>query len=438
MSVQIGGNGQNEYEDRWGNYWAWLIPAMTAVLVTLCIFLWWGLARTRPTATTTSQAATVVAVVPTAAPAATVAAVPTALAVATTIPAAVIQSPGIQVAAAPVFAGAYKFAGTGTPDSTVEVLVNGTSVGKARVGADGKWTLDSTLEAGTVSVVAQALDAAGNVAATANAVSFDVKPTLETPVFTVPTNELVGGPVTLSGTGTPGSQVRVTIDDTDVGTVVVGADGTWDLDTIVSDGERTVVVGAVDDAGKVVVASDPVTVTVAGGLGVTLDAPKEGDVLQSGVNRVSGKGKAGTALEILDGDLVLGTATVGSTGAWSAQVTIADGSASISVREKGSDNILARPVRVQVGTAPVVAAGCGGDIKVACPAWVTRSGGLTLRMRSTPAITADNVIARLPIGTGMNIAEGPQAANGFTWWRVTTRGGNEGWVAGENLVTNPD
>jgi hypothetical protein len=59
-------------------------------------------------------------------------------------------------------------------------------------------------------------------------------------------------------------------------------------------------------------------------------------------------------------------------------------------------------------------------------------------MRSEPAIAADNVVARLPIGTGLEVTEGPETANGFTWWRVITRGSNEGWVAGENLVTQPD
>lgn len=435
--------GQSEYEDRWGFYWGWVIPALTALLTTFCILIWLGLAASpRSGATTTGQVATSVVSAPAAAPAVVPTALPTsaptAAPVATPIPVVVLQMPEIQTPSTSVFAGSYTFEGTGTPNSTVEVLVDSTSVGKAKVGADGRWTLDAKLEAGQVSIVAQALDEAGNVAVTAKAVNYDVKPAPEAPAFTVPTTELVGGPVTLSGTGTPGSRVRITIDDTVIGAVVVGADGTWDFDTIIAAGEQTVVVGVLDDAGDVVAASEPVSITVADGLGVTLTVPKEGEALQSGVNTISGTGKAGTVLEILDGDLVLDTVTVGATGTWSTQVELPDGSASLSVREEGSDNILARPVRVQVGTAAILATGCGDTLKPACPAWVTRSGGLTLRMRSTPAISADNVIARLPIGTGLEVAEGPETADGFTWWRVVTRGGNEGWVAGENLVTEPD
>jgi hypothetical protein len=38
----------------------------------------------------------------------------------------------------------------------------------------------------------------------------------------------------------------------------------------------------------------------------------------------------------------------------------------------------------------------------------------------------------------MTLLEGPQAANGLNWWRVRTVGGREGWVAGEELRTQPD
>jgi hypothetical protein len=34
--------------------------------------------------------------------------------------------------------------------------------------------------------------------------------------------------------------------------------------------------------------------------------------------------------------------------------------------------------------------------------------------------------------------EGPSDATGLAWWRVTTRGGSEGWVSAENLVLQPD
>ncbi|NTU82889.1 MAG: hypothetical protein HGA45_26580 [Chloroflexales bacterium] len=378
------------------------------------------------------------AIAPTIAATAVPAVLPTAAAVAAALPAAVIEAPVLLSTLEAVVAGPFTFRGTGTPDSTVALLVNGISVGTATVGADGNWSLEAALEAGPAEIAAQALDTTGAVAAEAALVTVEVGEALAAPTLTTPAAETTGGPVTLSGTGTAGSRVRVTVNDSVVGTTVVGADGTWELETILSSGDQQVVVEALGADGNVAAAAEPVAFTVTGGLGVSVSAPAEGDVLQPGPITVSGTGAAGTVLEVLDGDLVLDQVTAGADDTWTTQVTLEAGSASISVREQGSDQILSRPVRVQVGTSAALPAGCGAELKVGCPAWVTRSGGLTLRMRSVAVISADNVIARLPIGTEMELQEGPQSADGFTWWRVTTKGGNDGWVAGENLVSQPD
>ncbi|HMQ31984.1 MAG TPA: hypothetical protein PKD53_14740, partial [Chloroflexaceae bacterium] len=258
------------------------------------------------------------------------------------------------------------------------------------------------------------------------------------PTFDAPAGDLPGGPAVLSGTGAPGSTVRVTVGGVEAGQAVVGTDGTWQLDAVLAAGRQPVVVEALDASGAPVATADPVELNVVGGLGVTVAEPAEGAELEPGPVTVSGAGQAGTVLEILDGDRVLGEVTIGADGTWSAEVPLEAGTSAISVRERGSDAILTRPVRVTVGEVPVVAAGCGAELAAGCPAWVTRAGGLQLRMRSAPAIAADNIVARLPIGTEMTLEEGPQSADGFSWWRVTTEGGSSGWVAGENLVTQPD
>ncbi len=350
---------------------------------------------------------------------------------------AALAAPAILSTREAVFAGPYTVRGTGTPGSTVEVLVNGAPVGTAVVGADGNWRLDTTLAAGQAELVARAVDAGGQVVATGEAVNLAVGEALAAPTFDAPTGEVESGPITLSGTGTPGSRVRVRAGDTNLGTTVVGPDGRWEFETILGAGKQTVIVEALDASGNPVAASAPVEVNATGGLGVSVDAPTEGAVLQPGPNVISGKGKPGTVLEILNGDLVLGEVTVGQDGAWSVEVPLQQGTAAISARVKGTDQILNRPVRVTIGEAAQVGPACT-EIAVGCRAWVTRAGGLNLRMRSAPAISPDNVIARLPIGTEMMVDEGPQPADGFTWWRVTTVGGQNGWVAGENLVLQPD
>ena len=62
-----------------------------------------------------------------------------------------------------IFAGPYTLQGTGTPGSIVELLVNGASIGTATVGADGRWSFDTTLAAGDNEILARAVDSSGAV-----------------------------------------------------------------------------------------------------------------------------------------------------------------------------------------------------------------------------------------------------------------------------------
>lgn len=349
-----------------------------------------------------------------------------------------VAAPEIISSLEAVIAGPRVIRGSGTPGSTIEVLVNGAPVGTTTVGADGAWSFEAVLEEGQNEIVARAVDAAGAVLATSEPLALDAQAAeIAAPTIDAPPGALVGGPALITGTGQPGSTVRVTIGGVDAGEATVGPDGTWELDVILQNGQQEIVAETIDNDGNVIAASDPVTVTVEGGLGVAVSQPAEGAVLEPGPITVGGVGVPGTILEILDGDKVLGEVTVGADGNWSAEVELEAGSSSISVRQKGTDQVLNRPVRVQVGEAAAVGPACT-ELAVGCNAWVTRRGGLTLRMRSTGAILPDNIIARLPIGTQMEVLEGPTPADGFTWWRVRTVGGNEGWVAGENLVIQPD
>jgi len=70
-------------------------------------------------------------------------------------------------------------------------------------------------------------------------------------------------------------------------------------------------------------------------------------------------------------------------------------------------------------------------------AWVTRAGGLPLRLRSVPSLDG-NILDRLAPGTQMTLLAGPQDANGHSWWHIRTTDGREGWVAGEDLRVEPD
>jgi hypothetical protein len=93
---------------------------------------------------------------------------------------------------------------------------------------------------------------------------------------------------------------------------------------------------------------------------------------------------------------------------------------------------------ISVGTKSVASGSAApGGLAAGASAWVTRAGGLPLRLRSGPSLN-DSVIDRLQPGTQMTLQDGPRNADGHAWWHIRTLDGKEGWVAGEDLRTQPD
>lgn len=78
-----------------------------------------------------------------------------------------------------------------------------------------------------------------------------------------------------------------------------------------------------------------------------------------------------------------------------------------------------------------------GGLAVGATAYVTRAGGLPLRLRSGPSLN-DSILDRLQPGTQMTLQEGPHSADGHNWWKIQTTDGRQGWVAGEDLRTQAD
>lgn len=67
--------------------------------------------------------------------------------------------------------------GTAEAGSSVELFADAVSLGKVTAGADGKFSLDVSLNPGTVAITARATDAAGNVSTSSTAVSIAVDTT---------------------------------------------------------------------------------------------------------------------------------------------------------------------------------------------------------------------------------------------------------------------
>ena len=79
-----------------------------------------------------------------------------------------------------------------------------------------------------------------------------------------------------------------------------------------------------------------------------------------------------------------------------------------------------------VATAEPTSAG----LAIGGKATVSASSGL--KMRSSPGTSASQV-KTLSNGTVVEILDGPQEADDYTWWQVRDEAGITGWVAGEYL-----
>ncbi|MCP4417085.1 MAG: hypothetical protein GY805_10710, partial [Chloroflexi bacterium] len=234
-------------------------------------------------------------------------------------------------------AGSTTLSGGGTPGSTVRIMIDGQEVGVAEVGADGSWSHDLDLTAGSREISFEALDADGNVAATAASAIFEVAAPpipLDTPSFDAFDTNLQGGPLTLSGGGTPGSTVGIWVDGVEVGTTEVDADGNWSFDADLEAGDHDLRLQAIDLDGNVAGESEDFGLSLAVPppefVLPTFDLP-DAD-LAGGDITLSGTGTPGSEVEIVVNGEVVGTAVVADDGTWSFPATLPSGDYELALR----------------------------------------------------------------------------------------------------------
>lgn len=80
-------------------------------------------------------------------------------------PAELVTDPTTGTVTVPVSPGATTWAGQAEPGTSVELMVNGQSAGRATVDADGRWSLPVDLPAGSYTLQLNLLDPSGNVLA---------------------------------------------------------------------------------------------------------------------------------------------------------------------------------------------------------------------------------------------------------------------------------
>ncbi|MCG3208083.1 MAG: hypothetical protein FOGNACKC_01684 [Anaerolineae bacterium] len=186
-------------------------------------------------------------------------------AVAINVAAPQMAAPELTVPAEALPAGEVELSGRGEPGSEVAIVIDGRVVGQTTVGSDGTWKFTANLPAaGNYQIAVQALDAGGAVLAESDAATVSVTaPQIAVPALDVPAGDIEAGAVTLTGSGEPNSQVEVLVDGKTVGLANVSASGRWRLNTRLDEaGAYEVIVQAVDAAGAVITAAEPVQLSV--------------------------------------------------------------------------------------------------------------------------------------------------------------------------------
>lgn len=248
------------------------------------------------------------------------------------------------------------FSGTGEPNTTIEISANGKVLGLAPVDASGHWTFTpaTAMPDGPYEIILVDVDQAGNRGLPNDPFHFvidtqaptkpgngegeggigDVWDDVAPIVGTVPDHGTTNDPKPdLSGNGLePGDVVTVIDNGKEIGTAIVGEDGTWELtpEEPLEDGEHEFTVIVTDPAGNSSEPSDPYTVIVDT---VSPDKPvitaviddqgtETGPLAAGGTTddarpEIQGTAEPGSLVTIYDGKTVLGSVQANDAGNWS-------------------------------------------------------------------------------------------------------------------------
>lgn len=238
------------------------------------------------------------------------------------------------------------FQGTAEPGATVTLYDGGLAVGSVVVGTDGSWSLspDTPLGSGPHNLTVTATDAAGNEGPSAaftltvdtqapsapviSSVTDDVAPNSGSLNNGQSTNDTRP---TLTGTAEANSTVSIFDGTTLLGTVQANGTGAWTFTptTALGNGSHTFNVTATDAAGNVspgtaftvvvdtVAPPAPTIVSVIDNVTPGTGALTSGQSTNDTRPIMTGTGEPGSTINVYDGNVLLGTATVTEGGSWS-------------------------------------------------------------------------------------------------------------------------
>lgn len=321
------------------------------------------------------------------------------------------------------------FSGTAEPGASVTITATGPG-GPHQVtvtaAADGSWTSPAmpALADGSWSVAATATDPAGNVAGPSAAWPFTIDATPPAaPAVTAFGDDtgVAGDHITadrsliVSGTAEAGATVLLTRDGVLVAVLTATGGGVWSADLTATElppGNYRFAATAVDAAGSsgpaspdfaVTVDTTPDPIPLITGVGTDTGSSGTDAVTSDTSPAISGKGVPGSTIQVRDGAVLLGSATVQADGTWSLQIAgpMADGVhpiTAVAIDPAGNRSTTSLTLPLVIDTALPTAAvsaigadtGIVGDGITADATWLITGTG---EAGTTVAVRIDGILA---------------------------------------------
>ncbi len=242
-----------------------------------------------------------------------------------------VAAPEIKLANLPDLEVVTPFALTGTaaPGAKVQVFDGDTLLGETTADAGGNWKFAvPALPAGSHSLVAKTLDAAGRALGASEPFKFEL-PAAASPAAAAPEIKLpspadlkAGAPFELTGTAAPGGKVQVFDGDTLLGETTADADGNWKFAApALGAGPHSLVARTLDAAGKALGASEPFkfelpAATAPAAAAPEVKLPNPADLKAGTPFELTGVAAPGAKVQVFDGDTLLGETTADADGNW--------------------------------------------------------------------------------------------------------------------------
>jgi len=227
--------------------------------------------------------------------------------------------------------GVIVVSGSGPPGYSVSISLNGEEAASSGIDEDGAWSSDVKTGDEAADVSASLISPEGEIIETISIGQIEAP--IAAPEIDTPGEEVTAGPLTLTGTGQPGTTINVSTGGDELGTAVVDDDGTWSLDTSLPEGDNEIEAVMLDEDGN---PTQPAAI-----LTLTLSAPLAPQVVASrlslpnfsaltGALDWSGEAEPDTQVALLVNGEPAEIVTADSDGNWSLNFTLEPGAQEIA------------------------------------------------------------------------------------------------------------